>query len=128
MKIKKKIILTGQIIGIALSLFLINFMVFAWVAPTTDPPGGNVSHPLDTSSTNQTKTGGLTVGTLTVTGEITAEALGLSNCAWTAATCDASATCPAHKLVAGIQRHTGSAKCGTAPTEWYQQSIYCCNL
>jgi hypothetical protein len=128
MKIKKKIILGGQIISVALSLFLINFMVFAWTSPITNPPDGNVEAPLHVGSASQTKSGELTVGALTVVGTITAEALGLSNCDWTSATCDNSATCPAHKFVAGIQRHTGETLCGTAPTQWYQQSIYCCNL
>lgn len=125
---KKITIIMGQVIGITLSVFLISVMVFAWTEPITNPPEGNVGAPLNTGSSNQTKTGGLTVGTLTVTGNLTATALELSNCAWTAATCNDSATCPAHKLVAGIQRHTGLTICGTAPKQWYQQSIYCCNL
>ena len=36
--------------------------VLAWQNPTANPPGNNLSGFLDTSSTAQTKTGGLTIG------------------------------------------------------------------
>lgn len=39
--------------------------VYAWIAPTATPPSGNVSAPINTSATAQTKTGGLTVGSIT---------------------------------------------------------------
>ena len=38
--------------------------VYAWTAPTATPPTGNVSAPLNTSGTTQTKIGGLTLGAL----------------------------------------------------------------
>lgn len=39
--------------------------VYAWTAPTVTPPNGNVSAPINTSATSQTKSGGLTVGSIT---------------------------------------------------------------
>ena len=67
-------------------------------------------------------------GSLLITGEITADNNTLSNCAWTTPTCDDAVTCPAGKIAAGSQRHTGNALCGVDPTRWYEQSVYCCNL
>jgi len=43
----------------------------AWTAPTATPPAGNVSAPINTSATAQTKAGGLTVGSITTTGAAT---------------------------------------------------------
>lgn len=40
--------------------------VFAWTAPTVTPPGGNVSAPINTGSTAQTKSGTLSVGKLKI--------------------------------------------------------------
>lgn len=37
----------------------------AWTAPTAVPPGGNVSAPINTSGTVQTKTGGFNIATVT---------------------------------------------------------------
>ncbi len=48
----------------ALILFLIGNYAFGWVTPITDPPEGDLSPPLDTSSTAQTKTGDLTIDSL----------------------------------------------------------------
>lgn len=53
-------------LAIALS-FGLSF-VYAWTAPTATPPNGNVSAPLNTSATAQTKTGNLTV-LATITGK-----------------------------------------------------------
>lgn len=39
--------------------------VYAWTAPTQNPPAGNVSAPINTSATAQTKAGDLTVNTIT---------------------------------------------------------------
>lgn len=49
---------------LALSLSLGLSFVYAWTAPTQNPPAGNVSAPINTSATAQTKAGGLTVGSL----------------------------------------------------------------
>ncbi len=38
--------------------------VYAWTAPTVPPPNGNVSAPINTSATAQTKAGDFTVGGL----------------------------------------------------------------
>jgi hypothetical protein len=74
-------------------------------------------------------TGVTTIGTnIVIQGDLTANNNTLSNCAWTTATCDASVTYSTGKFVVGVQRHTGEALCGVAPSHWYQQSIYCCNL
>lgn len=40
--------------------------VLAWTAPTAIPPAGNVSAPINTSTTAQTKAGALTVGNITL--------------------------------------------------------------
>jgi hypothetical protein len=63
-----------------------------------------------------------------ISGELTADNNTLSNCEWTAATCDDAVSCPAGKFVVGVQRHTGLSLCGVDPNHWYQQSVYCCNL
>ncbi len=44
-----------------LVLLLIGNYAFGWTIPTSDPPGGDLSAPLDTSSTAQTKAGDLTI-------------------------------------------------------------------
>ncbi|MFA6158640.1 MAG: tail fiber domain-containing protein [Candidatus Paceibacterota bacterium] len=43
-----------------------------WTAPTLTPPGGNVSEPINASSSSQTKVGGLSLGSLNVTGNASA--------------------------------------------------------
>ena len=45
-------------------LFTVNFFVFAWQEPTSNPPGGNVYAPVNIGSTSQTKTGDLTLKNL----------------------------------------------------------------
>lgn len=51
-----KIIILGLVFGFGLQL------VSAWTGPGANPPGGNVSGPLTTSSISQTKTGNLILG------------------------------------------------------------------
>ncbi|MCF7815521.1 MAG: hypothetical protein K9M10_02030 [Candidatus Pacebacteria bacterium] len=48
--------------------------VFAttWTPPNLPPPSGNVSAPINTSATAQTKTGDFTAGSLTTAGNVTA--------------------------------------------------------
>lgn len=48
-----------------MSLF-VGIIVFAWTEPSTTPPGGNVSAPINIGSESQIKAGSLTVGGLTV--------------------------------------------------------------
>jgi len=67
-------------------------------------------------------------GDVRLTGNLIATSNTLDNCAWTAWTCNASQTCPTGQVVAGVQRYTTGTLCGTAPTQWYQMSLYCCNL
>lgn len=40
----------------------------SWTAPTDVPPAGNVAGPIDTSSSQQVKSGGISVGSVSVTG------------------------------------------------------------
>jgi hypothetical protein len=77
MEIKEKINLVGSFFGIALSIFLISFVVFAvgeWTGPSATPPSENVSAPINTGSETQLKTGALGIGgvletnTLKITG------------------------------------------------------------
>ena len=67
-------------------------------------------------------------GDVRLSGNLIATSNTLDNCAWTAWTCNASQTCPTGQVVAGVQRYTTGTLCGTAPTQWYQMSLYCCNL
>ncbi|MGC8851787.1 MAG: hypothetical protein ACP5PR_01650, partial [Minisyncoccia bacterium] len=68
------------------------------------------------------------VGDLRISGNLIATANTLDNCAWTAYTCNSAQTCPTGQIVAGVERYTTGALCGTAPTQWYQMRLYCCNL
>jgi hypothetical protein len=67
-------------------------------------------------------------GDVRLSGNLIATSNTLDNCAWTAWTCNAAQNCPTGQVVAGVQRYTTGALCGTAPTQWYQMSLYCCNL
>jgi len=51
------------VVGIALGLTL--QFVRAWTEPAVAPPNGNLGAPINTSANSQTKTGGITAGTLT---------------------------------------------------------------
>lgn len=62
MTLKETIIAIGQIIGVALSIFLISYFVFSWTGPTTNPPNGNVDAPLSSGSDTGYKAGALGVG------------------------------------------------------------------
>ena len=56
----KKTITRISIIAIVIgSIFLANGLILAWTTPTSAPPAGNVSAPLNISSTAQIKSGGL---------------------------------------------------------------------
>lgn len=57
-----------KVIALAVVLSFGLSYVYAWTAPTATPPGGNVSAPINTSGTAQTKTGALTVGGLRIPG------------------------------------------------------------
>ena len=60
-----KLISTLKIVALALVLSFGISYVYAWTAPTSTAPGGNVSAPLNTSGTAQTKTGDITARTIT---------------------------------------------------------------
>lgn len=51
-----------KVSALALALSFGLSYVYAWTAPTQNPPAGNVSAPINTSGTAQTKAGALTVG------------------------------------------------------------------
>lgn len=53
-----------KIISLAVVLSFGISYVYAWTAPTTPPPSGNVSAPINTGDITQTKTGGLNVATV----------------------------------------------------------------
>jgi hypothetical protein len=48
--------------GVLVILFSAGFYIFAWQEPASAPPAGNMTTPLNTSATAQTKTGDLTIG------------------------------------------------------------------
>jgi hypothetical protein len=68
MNLKKEIIQTSKVFIVAIALFLGVQFIFAWSEPAGGPPGSNVSTPINTSGTDQIKTGGLSTGALVVTG------------------------------------------------------------
>jgi hypothetical protein len=59
-KITKKIPLIFATLTL---LFLAYFYLYAWIEPTTAPPGGNVPAPINVGSTDQTKQGRLGIKT-----------------------------------------------------------------
>lgn len=65
-----KIFNFAKVFALALVLSFGLSYVYAWTAPTQQPPAGNVSAPLNTSGVAQIKIGGLTVGGLTTTQDI----------------------------------------------------------
>ncbi|MDD5545384.1 MAG: hypothetical protein PHX67_01830, partial [Candidatus Pacebacteria bacterium] len=62
----KKFYLYSNILAWGLALFLIGNYAFGWTTPSQNPPGGNLSAPINTGSSNQAKTGYLSVGTSTI--------------------------------------------------------------
>jgi len=52
------------------------------------------------------------------------------NCYWTSWTCADQQTCNSGYFMAGVERgaNSGAALCGTAPRQWYQMRIYCCQI
>ena len=61
---KKNHYIYTNIFAWALVFFLAGNYVFGWTTPTLDPPEGDLSAPLDMSSTAQTKTGDLIIDSL----------------------------------------------------------------
>jgi len=49
----------STILGLAFGIFLAGYAVFAFNPPTQAPPAGNVPAPINTGTSDQTKTGGL---------------------------------------------------------------------
>lgn len=54
--------------GFVASIVLVAFTVYAWTGPTSAPPDGNVSAPINVGTVNQVKNAGLSVNALTVFG------------------------------------------------------------
>lgn len=61
----KQIFSSLRITALAIVLSFGVSYVYAWVAPTVTPTGGNRPEPINVSATAQTKSGGLTVGSIT---------------------------------------------------------------
>jgi len=61
---QKNIYFYTNLLAWGIVLLLAGNYVFGWVTPTLDPPEGDLSAPLDISSTAQTKTGNLTIDSL----------------------------------------------------------------
>ncbi|MDD4998992.1 MAG: hypothetical protein PHH56_00830 [Candidatus Pacebacteria bacterium] len=59
-----------------LALLLIGNYAFGWTIPTSNPPGGDLSAPLDVSSTAQTKAGDLTIDGLLKVGRYSSAPIG----------------------------------------------------
>jgi hypothetical protein len=56
--------ITGFLLGITISICLLGISVlFAWTEPSSNPPEGNVSGPINVSNTGQSKSGGLILNT-----------------------------------------------------------------
>lgn len=143
---------TTLIFFTCLLILTLVYLVFAWQEPVSPPPSGNVPAPLNVGPSNQIKFGGLILNTggneyglivsqgkvgiginapiapLHVVGNVYFPTNTRDNCAWMAWTCDAAQTCPSPKFMAGVERYTTGALCGTAPTQWYQMRIYCCDI
>ncbi|MDP3957915.1 MAG: hypothetical protein Q8Q36_00440 [bacterium] len=66
--ISKELLQSLKTLVIALILSIGVSQVFAWTGPTATAPGGNASAPVNVGATAQTKSGGLTVGSLGMTG------------------------------------------------------------
>ncbi|MCX6716875.1 MAG: hypothetical protein NTV72_03050 [Candidatus Taylorbacteria bacterium] len=64
---KTKLISTIKVVVLALILTLGITYLYAWTGPTANPPDGNIAAPLNISSADQTKTGGITASGLTAT-------------------------------------------------------------
>jgi hypothetical protein len=61
MKNQKNIAQTLKIIALAVALSFGLSYVYAWTAPTSLPPGGNTSAPINTATSTQIKSGALGV-------------------------------------------------------------------
>jgi len=58
--------LVALVFGIIVICFAVAIYVSAWTEPSSDPPGGNAPTPLNVSINQQTKSGSLRLGGLTV--------------------------------------------------------------
>jgi hypothetical protein len=64
----------SMIVGLAFGILLAGYAVFAYTPPTQAPPAGNVAAPINTGTSDQTKTG----GTLNVFGLWVNQSLGVT--------------------------------------------------
>jgi len=62
----------STILGLTLGVFLVAYAVFAFTPPSSAPPGGNVSMPLNVGPDLQEKTGNLLINSLGVLGNLAA--------------------------------------------------------
>lgn len=61
---KIKAIFVGSLPAIVIATFLVVALIYAWTEPSSAPPSGNVSAPLNVSTTTQYKGGALGIGGL----------------------------------------------------------------
>ena len=120
--------------------FTLNYFVLAseWTGPTEEPPGANVRPPINTGSILQTRQGPLIVAThsgltgsdsfVVAHGNIVAPENRWGNCDWMSYTCNTSQSCNDGRFMAGIHRRTDGSLCGSAPNQWYQMRVYCCEI
>ena len=73
---KKNIYFYTNLLAWGLVFLLISNYAFGWVTPTANPPEGDLSAPLDMSSTEQTKTGNLIIDSLLKVGRYTSAPTG----------------------------------------------------
>ncbi len=66
----------GIVLGVSFSVFFISFMVLAWSPPSLAPTGGNITIPINESSSTQIKIGSLEIGGVFVTDSVTKLAQG----------------------------------------------------
>ncbi len=120
--------------------------VIAWIGPPDNPVDGNVSAPVNISDAVQVKDGPLAIalndaslsqtaggpngewGFYLYSGDLVAPQNKWGTCATLGWTCNASQTCPDGRFVTMIERGTTLSLCGSAPTQWYQMRIRCCDI
>ena len=66
------VVTTSKLVGLSViltSAFATNYLLAAWSNPTSNPTGGNVDAPINTSGTAQVKTGALSFGSFSAYGD-----------------------------------------------------------
>lgn len=108
-------------------------------APAGGIIGTETNHPLSFITNSAARmmvsaNGNVGIGTtsptapLTVVGNIIASSNVPDGCAWRADTCNNGDTCGTNQFMVGVERMTGMALCGVAPTQWYRMRLNCCAI